>query len=91
MRRGAINGILTGWLALVLCADAALAQRPAETLFPTVAPRLSLGMVPDSTVAQDATACPDCNPPKRLGWAFAELMIVQAIPALWNKVRRGEV
>ncbi|MDH4044044.1 MAG: DUF3943 domain-containing protein, partial [Gemmatimonadota bacterium] len=91
MVRSVVRGILPGVLALSLSAGAALAQRPAETLFPTVVPRLSLGMVPDSTAAQRATACPDCNPPKHLGWAFAQLMIVQAVPLIFNNVVRGEV
>lgn len=89
--RSALNGSLLGLLGLALSANAAMGQQHAETLFPTVVPTLSLAMTPDSAVPQDASACPDCNPPKLFGRGVAELMIVQLIPFTVNRALKGEV
>lgn len=77
-----------------LVATPVTAQRIVPTLYPVAGAFADSGSAPADVAtvpAQTALSCPDCNPPKRFGWGFAELMLVQAIPATFNNVKRGEV
>jgi len=81
---------LGAWLAASAMPIAA--QQAPPTLYP-VTGDAAVDSTRDAVSApmQGQLPCPDCSPSPRFGWAVAELMLVQAIPSVFNNVKRGEV
>jgi hypothetical protein len=68
------------------------AQQATPPVYQVLPPVVDGGAKADSAQpVQAQLPCPDCNPGKHGLRGFGELMIVQAVPSVWNNVRRGEV
>jgi hypothetical protein len=78
---------------LIALAVPRLAAQQAPPPVYQVLPRVGDGAAKADSAApvQAQLPCPDCNPSKQGLRGFGELMIVQAVPSLWNNIRRGEV
>lgn len=83
---------LGAWAVAGAIAGPLAAQQAPPPLYPVAVGRTAAdtSRAPMSA-AQGQLPCPDCNPSPRFGWAVTELMIVQAVPSVWNNIRRGEV